>query len=434
MRRALGAIAFVVLGCGGDDRRAAPPIEPAPWSDAWLAREGRRYLDEPATRRAALEASLTNPHNRYSQQRLDAYALPGRGWELLPIWNPRARVVDANLARAIERGEPLAVDAAQPPLWDGRTPDTTAAWIALGRRVFFEYPLRAEVFMEYGLTRPALADAVGVERTADGAVPGLVVFADVDGAARVGITCAICHTAVRDGALVVGAARRRFDYGRLRVAYFAETGVPVDAELARRMATWGPGRADVTEDNDQDPVAIPDLWGLRTQRVLTQAGTIQHASPLALAIRQETQLLHTNHQRVRPPRELAWALAMFLYALAPPPPPPSRADPTQLAEGRALFATHCARCHASAAYGGGAMAASTIGTDRALADGRARGTGRYRIAPLLDVGRGAPYLHDGSVASLDELLAPDRLVPGHRAGTELPAAGRAALIAFLVTL
>src|SRR6185503_10718480 len=113
----------------------------------------------------------------------------------------------------------------------------------------------------------------------------------------------------------VGEARRRLDYGRLRLEVHEITGVPLDPGLARRMATWGPGRADVTEDDDEDPVAIPDLWGLREQAFLTQAGTIRQVGPAALAIRQETQLLHANGLRVRPPRELAWALAMFLYSI-----------------------------------------------------------------------------------------------------------------------
>ena len=423
------------------------PVEPplAAWSDAWLAREGRRFLDDAPARRAALERSLTNHDNLYSRQRLSSYGHATRGWDMLPVWNPRSRPVTAELAAALERGEIPDVPATQPPLWDGVEPTTTAGWIALGRRVFFEFPMRAEVFLEFGLTRPTLAAAVGVERTADGALPGVVVFANVDGEHRVGITCAICHSSVKAGALQIGAARRTFDYGRLRLAYFAATGEPVVPELERRMASWGPGRADVTEDNDEDPVAIPDLWGLRAQTWLTQAGTIRQDGPLALAIRQETQLIDSNHQRIRPPRALAWALAMYVYSLAPPAAP--RAETANVARGAELFGEHCRGCHANAAYGGRTLPAAQIGTDPALATGRGRGTGRYRVPPLLAVGAGAPYLHDGSVASLDELLSPARLeagyaagrlgpgpIPGHPAGTTLAAADRAALIAFLETL
>jgi cytochrome c peroxidase len=56
------------------------------------------------------------------------------------------------------------------------------------------------------------------------------------------------------------------------------------------------------------------------------------------------------------------------------------------------------------------------------------------VPTLLGVARGAPYLHHGVVPSLADLLSPDRTEPGHRAGTDLGAEDRAALIAFLETL
>lgn len=435
------AFPFVALACAW----LACNKGPAAWSDAWLAREGQRFREDTPYRRAALEHSLTNHGNLYSRHRLASYGWGSRGWDLLPEWNPRSRRVSAGLAAQLERGEMPEVPADQAPLWDGVEPATTEGWVALGSRVFFEYPMRAEVFMEWGLTRPDVAAAVGVERTSDGDVPGLVVFANVDGETRVGITCAICHSTVKDGALVVGSARRTFDYGRLRLEYFADTAEGVDPELARRMGTWGPGRADVTEDDDEDPVSIPDLWGLRAQSWLTQAGTIRHDSPLALAIRQETQLTDSNHAMVRPPRALAWALAMFVYSLEPPPRAPSTSP--LLARGGALFREHCASCHSNTAHGGRAIPVSAIGTNPALATGRGRGTGAYRVPPLVRVRDGAPYLHHGASASLEELLSPERLDPGytggrlgpgpitgHTAGTGLSASDRAALIAFLGTL
>jgi mono/diheme cytochrome c family protein len=117
-----------------------------------------------------------------------------------------------------------------------------------------------------------------------------------------------------------------------------------------------------------------------------------------------------------------------------------------LDRGRRVFAETCARCHAGAAPGGAPIPAAKVGTDPSLAKGRARGTGMYRPGPLVGIAAGAPYLHDGTVRSLDELLSPARFdaafanrfgigpVPGHRAGTELPEAERAALRAFLETL
>jgi mono/diheme cytochrome c family protein len=419
----------------------------APGGEAYLLGQAARFLDDPAFRRKALVDSLVNPDNTYSRQRLASYGLGDRGWDLLPEWNPRSRPLERADAARFARGERPAVGEAVAPLWDGARPATMAEWVALGREVFFGYPLRAEVLMEFALERPALAAEVGLEEAPDGTFPGLRVFEDLDGRSRVAITCALCHASVRDGALVVGAARRRFDYGRLRLAYHRTTGVPVAAELARRMERWGPGRADVTEDDDEDPVAIPDLWGLRVQSALTQAGTIRHTGPAALAIRQETQLLSSNHQRVRPPRELAYALALYLYSLAPPPRAPPPAEAARRAEGKRLFAAHCRHCHANPALGGEPIAAAQVGTDPALATGRARGTGAYRPPALLDVAHAAPYLHHGAVSILDDLLAPERLAPGydrsplgpgpvlgHAYGTSLPPADRAALVAYLNAL
>ncbi len=403
--------------------------------------EAARYLGSPDERRAALERSLTNHDNLYSKQRLGSYGLGARGWDLLPVWNPRSMPVSTEGRAALASGAIPRVPPERALLWDGRTPDSPEAWITLGERVFSSYPMRAEVFLEFALSEPSLAEAVGIETTSSGDVLGVVAFVDVDGSNRVGITCAFCHSSMHGGEVRVGAARRKLDYGKLRVAFFDAEGSPLPERERRRLSGWGPGRADVTEDDDEDPVAIPDLWGLRDQTWLTQAGTIRHDSPLALAIRQETQLIDSNHQRVRPPRELVWALTMYLYSLEPP----KRASAPEPI-GRALFDRHCASCHANVAYGGERLAADVVGTDASLATGRGRGTGTYRVPPLLGVGDGAPYLHDGSATSLEELLSPGRLeagyaggvrpgrIPGHVAGTNLSAEDRAALIAFLRTL
>jgi mono/diheme cytochrome c family protein len=128
---------------------------------------------------------------------------------------------------------------------------------------------------------------------------------------------------------------------------------------------------------------------------------------------------------------------VFLYDLEPPAPSsPSPQAPELLAEGRAAFVRECARCHANAAYGGVALDARHIGTHPALAMGSARGTGLYRTSPLVGIGAGAPYLHDGSVPTLAALLDPARLArtPGHAYGTHLAPHTRAALVAWLETL
>lgn len=443
------ALALALAGCGAAaptdaftpaDAPAPVMTRPAPpFSEAWLLAQADRFLgDDPTHRRRALERSLRNPDNIYSRTRLSAYARADQGWDLLPEWTPRVRDVDGELAKSIAAGEPLTLkDAA--PLWDGERPTTLAAWQALGRRVFFSYPLRPEVFAEHALADPEVARSVGLRSAADGSVPGTVAFVDIDGRARIGITCALCHVAIEDGAMVVGRARRDFDYGAMRLAYHRDTGAPIDAKLAERMAAWGPGRADITEDDDEDPVAIVDLWHIQRLNALTQTGTLRHAdlgedAPLALAIRQETQILHANRERTRPPRALAWALAMYVYSLTPPPKPPSHEPAVR--RGADIFQRDCTACHGGPNFSGDPLPAEEVGTDAALARGTSRGTGLYRPAPLLRVAEAAPYLHHGVVTSLEQMFDPARLatIPGHAAGTDLPAPERADLIAYLRTL
>lgn len=426
----LALVVMALMGVAGCRR---PPTTVSAWSESQLDEARERYFSSLEFRRKSLVDSLENPTNIYSRQRLAAYAVES-GWEGLPEWNPRSERLAADL-------KPIADEA--PPLWNGRTPQTRAAWEALGKEVFFAYPLRSEVLADFAVANPEEAEASGVERDAEGRYVGLVSFKDVDGQTRVGITCALCHVAIEGEAMVPGAARRRFDYGRLKLAYHRETKVPLDEELARRMASWGPGRADVTEDFDEDPVAIPDLFGLAEQTALTHAGTIRHVSPIALAIRQETQLLHSNHERVRPPRELVWALTMYLYSLKPP----EKAATAGVERGAQLFSQSCQQCHSNRAYGGPPLDARRIGTDLKLADGTARGTGKYRPPALLRVGAAAPFLHHGAVPTLEDLFSSERLsaeytrsplgpgpVPGHAYGTDWSQADRTALIAWLRTL
>lgn len=125
---------------------------------------------------------------------------------------------------------------------------------------------------------------------------------------------------------------------------------------------------------------------------------------------------------------------MYVYSLTPPPRAASTHDPKELARGKSLFAKGCEHCHLDKNYGGLPIAASIVGTDNVLALGKARGTGLYRPAPLTRVAEAGPYLHDGSVATLEELMDPERKVPGHRFGTDWSEGDRRALLAFLATL
>lgn len=436
IRRTRALVAWLLLeallgysfGCSGRSG-SAEPAPPRPWSDAWIATHSAAYLDRVAARREALEASLVDHDNLYSRVRLAAYGRMESGWDALPEWNPRVRQLTDELWARVRREGPLPRSELT-RVWDGTRPDSHSAWLALGERVFFELPLRSEPYWQIVLDHPELADSMGFETGGDGRFVGLVWLHDTDGVQRVGITCALCHSS-RDeqGRVVAGSGRRTLDYGRVRLAYLESVGAPIEDEARRRWSSWGPGRADVLEEGAEMPIAIPDLWGLRQLRWLTQSATLRHDSPLALAIRQETQYIQANHLGTRPPRILMWALTLYLYSLTPPP-----IHATPEPEGARLFERHCGECHSDAVRSGEPVAVLRVGTDPELGLGTARGTGAYRPSPLIRVDDSAPYLHHGAIASLEMLLDPERDSGGHYYGRDLDSTARQALIRYLRTL
>lgn len=392
-----------------------------------------------------MEASLTSRENLYARTRMGTYGRARRGWDALPEWNPRTERVTRDSAAAFAAGDAPALSARATPVWNGQRPTTWQGWRDLGERVFFELPLRHEPFWEVALRDPRRGEELGVITANDGTLPGLVWMRGLEGETQIGITCALCHAARAPGGgdVVAGHARRSLDYGQIRIAFYESRGT-VDPVSRERWESWGPGRADVIEDVADTPIEITDLWGLRHERRLTQAGTLTHDSPLALFVRQETQYIQANHHHARPPRALMFALSIYLYSLEPYA---LEAPDGDVAPGEAVFGRECARCHHNAAHASDHLTpASRVGTDPELAMGNARGTGGYRASPLIRVAHAGPYLHDGSVPSLEDLLGGERFeeeytrgrapgpVRGHAYGTGLPDVEREALLAYLGTL
>ncbi len=94
----------------------------------------------------------------------------------------------------------------------------------------------------------------------------------------------------------------------------------------------------------------------------------------------------------------------------------------------------------------------SVHTDPGLALATRKGTGYYKVPSLKGLWYRGHYLHDGSVATLEEMFDPDRLkdthrsggwslpgtsmraIQGHVFGLELDPSEREQLIAFLLTL
>jgi hypothetical protein len=205
---------------------------------------------------------------------------------------------------------------------------------------------------------------------------------------------------------------------------------------ADRRAPFGPGRVDsfnpvkydfnvdMSADDSIGTADFPSVWNLGAREGFylhwdgsnTSASERNIAATVASGASPDTVDLE----------ELAWT-AEFLKTL-PPAGFPFPIDTALADEGEPIFQEYCARCHAPGGTQiGRTTAIDEIGTDRARYDvftqemadqfvsigegytwkfkGYKRNTG-YQNSLLDGIWMRAPYLHNGSVPSLRELLEP----------------------------
>jgi hypothetical protein len=404
------------------------------------------YLDDSSFRRAELEASLVNPDNEYSQQRLAHYESGGPGnWALLPEWNPAAETIAANELDAPGGASTTSLSPSALPLSlpASVSSEDDPALVALGEAAFTHYPTSLAPYMPVALVSRSAASKYGLWVDEARGVGGLVRARMGDGSVGLAVTCSTCHSVhAADGTWSPGMPNPHLDVGAAMVA--GQGGL--DPALVSEMQAWGPGRLDVTTNTGKEPVRISDLRPVRWLTYLQQDATLHVRDLTTLAIRIETLIITSNEQAVRPPRMISLALAAYLMSLGrslPSVDGASAASPS----GASIFTTHCASCHAPPALTGNPVPLATIGTDPTLGLSLVRGTGTYRVPSLHGVGSRGPLLHDGTVPSLGALFDPARItpaftgklhgmgaVPGHLYGLDLSDADRSALIAYLEAL
>lgn len=409
MRRV--ALALLLLGC-------------APELDGELG----GYLDDAEVRARALEDSFVDPSNGYSQLRLERYS---SDWASLPESNPPVRpLVESDIGAFVD--EPTRETEGLTPVLDEDVVDGAmvdeAALLELGRRAFETYPVQiADVIGEASSDRERL-ERYGLWVDDRGHVGGLVRVR-VPGGERFAVTCATCHSRTDDdGRLVRGATNAAFDWGRITYDAYVERGQ--DPSGFAHLAEWGAGQVDVTPDGVHNAAAMTDLRATSRHRYLHWAGTLEN-DVIALAIRLETLIITSSQQTLRPPREVALGLALYVWSLGEGGEP---ADPGSEPRGAELFAAQCAGCHgADGSVPTPRIRLDVVGTDRAVGDSVMRGTGFYRTPSLWRVAERRQLLHHGAVQSLEELMSPERLetVPGHLWGTDLDEPDRTALLRFV---
>jgi len=101
------------------------------------------------------------------------------------------------------------------------------------------------------------------------------------------------------------------------------------------------------------------------------------------------------------------ALGAYQHSLPTPPPPAGSFDAAVAGRGRLVFERTCASCHIGGSgtdnNTGKLHAAAETGVDGAYAARTANKA--YRTTPLRALWQHAPYFHDGSAATLADVVA-----------------------------
>jgi len=242
---------------------------------------------------------------------------------------------------------------------------------------------------------------------------------------KVGVTCALCHSTVDNsfargiGKRLDGWPNRDLDPGAILALSPA-----FDAATKAQLGTWGPGKYDPRHNIDglSKPAVIPPAYGLAGIDSVTFTGD---GSELAywnryVAVTQmgglgsftEPRLgVSVTHGNVDLVTSKLPALQAYQLSIAAPPPPAGSFDPVAAARGQQVFAGAggCATCHS------GALFTDANSTLHPPADSMAEpespsyaarsATKRYRTTPLRGVWQHAPYFHDGSAATLEQVVA-----------------------------
>jgi len=242
----------------------------------------------------------------------------------------------------------------------------------------------------------------------------------VDVLTSVGITCALCHSTVDDslipgvGNRLDGWPNRDLDPGLILSLSPALQDPAVQAVLT----SWGPGMYDAywNQDGINGPQVIPPAYGLAGVELetFTGEGPVSYWNSYVAVTQMGGQGTFVDERLgidivadpdlVTPKLE---ALRAYQLSLPAPPPPPGSFDETSAAIGRTLFEgkAQCATCHLGAAFTDANERLHTpeeVGLDPTLA---MRGTtGMYRTTPLRGVWQHPPYFHDGSAATLTDVV------------------------------
>lgn len=250
----------------------------------------------------------------------------------------------------------------------------------------------------------------------------------VDTLTRVGITCALCHSTVDDSfARGIGSRRDGWPNRDLNPGAIIALSPALSADAKAVYNSWGPGKYDPRFNFDglNGPQVIPPAFGLRGVHSVTSTGD---GADLAYWNRYVGVTQMGGHGTFSEPRtgvmvvngnedlisDKLPALQAYQLSIEAPPAPAGSFDAVAAIRGEAIF-TGVARC--STCHSGPELTDANTRLhepEEVVSEPEPAGvtsyasrsaTKQYRTAPLKGLWQHPPYFHNGSAATLADVVA-----------------------------
>jgi mono/diheme cytochrome c family protein len=251
------------------------------------------------------------------------------------------------------------------------------------------------------------------------AVIGIQATVEGDHITRLGVTCALCHSNV-DNSVQPGIGRRMDGWANrdLNVGAIIALSPALTAAQREVYSSWGPGRYDprFNIDGKNTPLVLPPAYGLARIRneTYTAEGPISYWNAYVAVSQMHGQGNFSDpalgieiHQTPDLVTSKLPALREYQHSLRAPEPPAGSYNRDQARRGREVFERNCIGCHV-----GGSLTDNNSGVLHTPDETGMNGdyaartkNKKYRTTPLRALWQHPPYFHDGSAATLADVVS-----------------------------
>ena len=243
---------------------------------------------------------------------------------------------------------------------------------------------------------------------------------------RVGITCALCHSTV-DDSFAPGVGKRLDGYPNrdLDVGTIVALSPALDDATRAVFKSWGKGRYDprFNLDGQNGPQVIPPAYGLQDVHSVTATGDgteVQYWNRYVAVTQMgghgsfsepRTGVSVTNGSDDLVSSKLP-GLQAYQLSIPAPAPPAGSFDAAAATRGKQVFDATCATCHSGPQFTDANTRLHPVSDS--MGEPEASGvpsyasrsaTKMYRTAPLKGVWQHPPYFHNGSAATLEDVVS-----------------------------